>query len=246
MNKVVKSRKAKRLAYLVALAMFLTSYLGVNATVAYAQEPQVGDVLYVEGEDNYVQEDITEEDKYKYPEDTEKTEDKKEETKQEDKTEDKKQESVADSLEDLDKDQFIDADTPIGDDSTVGEELDKSETEGEKIPDDVEDEVDKKDLDPDPEPEPEPEPDPEPEPEPDPEPDPEPEPEPEPEPDIPKMADDNTRYCLLGAAGAAVVMLLNSIKKQIQNHRINMAAVNGNKVISSKKKYRKRGKKLSK
>ena len=224
MNKVVKSRKAKRLAYLVALAMFLTSYLGVNATVAYAQEPQVGDVLYVEGEDNYVQEDITEEDKYKYPEDTEKTEDKKEETKQEDKTEDKKQESVADSLEDLDKDQFIDADTPIGDDSTVGEELDKSETEGEKIPDDVEDEVDKKDLDPDPEPEP----------------------EPEPEPDIPKMADDNTRYCLLGAAGAAVVMLLNSIKKQIQNHRINMAAVNGNKVISSKKKYRKRGKKLSK
>ena len=264
MYKVVKSRKAKKVTTLVALLLVMTSLIG---TPIKAQATEVGDVLYEETGDNYVQEDITPEDEkeYYYPEDTEKTEvpkqeetkqeeTKQEETKQEEtkkeetKEEDKKQDSVADSLEDLDKDQFIDADTPIGDDSTVGEELDKSETEGEKIPDDVKDEVDVKfPTDPtDPEPtDPEPT-DPEPtDPEPtDPEPtDPEPtDPDPD-QPDIPKMGDDYSRYFAAGAVGTAIVALLASIKKQMSKHKEAMSTIadgKAAKVTGSRKKYAKK------
>ena len=101
MFKVVKSRKANKIAYLLVLVTMLTS-LAATPMKAYAVE--VGDVLYEETNDNYVQEDITEKDEeYYYPEDTEKTEDKKEETKQEEtkqeetKTEDKKEESSKDA-----------------------------------------------------------------------------------------------------------------------------------------------------
>ncbi len=253
MFKVVKSRKANKIAYLLVLVTMLTS-LAATPMKAYAVE--VGDVLYEETNDNYVQEDITEKDEeYYYPEDTEKTEDKKEETKQEEtkqeetktedkkeetKTEDKKDDSVADSLGDLDKDQFIDADTPIGDDSTVGEELDKSETEGNEIPDDVKDEVDVKfPTDPtDPEPtDPEPT-DPEPT---DPEPtDPEPtDPKPE-EPDVPKMGDDYSRYFIGGGVAAAVAALLASIRNQLKKQKEAEAYIKGSKVVSSKKKYAKK------
>ena len=260
MYKVVKSRKAKKITTLVALLLVMTSLIG---TPINAHATEVGDVLYEETNDNYVQEDITKEDEeYYYPEDTEKSEDtkqeetkqeetkqeetKQEETKQEDKKEepkeeDKKQDSVADSLGDLDEDQFIDADTPIGDDSTVGDELDKSETEGEKIPDDVKDEVDVKfPTDPtDPEPtDPEPT-DPEPT---DPEPtDPEPT-DPE-QPDIPKMGDDYSRYFALGAVGTAIVALLASIKKQMSKHKEAVATIADNKaakVTSSRKKFAKK------
>ena len=248
MFKVVKSRKANKIAYLLVLVTMLTS-LAATPMKAYAVE--VGDVLYEETNDNYVQEDITEKDEeYYYPEDTEKTEDKKEETKTEDKkeetkTEDKKDDSVADSLGDLDKDQFIDADTPIGDDSTVGEELDKSETEGNEIPDDVKDEVDVKfPTDPtDPKPtDPEPT-DPEPtDPEPtDPEPtDPEPtDPKPD-EPDVPKMGDDYSRYFVGGGVATAVAALLASIRNQLKKQKEAEAYIKGSKVVSSKKKYAKR------
>ena len=262
MFKVVKSRKANKIAYLLVLVTMLTS-LAATPMKAYAVE--VGDVLYEETNDNYVQEDITEKDEeYYYPEDTEKTEDKKEETKQEEtkqeetktedkkeetktedkkeetKTEDKKDDSVADSLGDLDKDQFIDADTPIGDDSTVGEELDKSETEGNEIPDDVKDEVDVKfPTDPtDPKPtDPEPT-DPEPT---DPEPtDPEPtDPKPD-EPDVPKMGDDYSRYFVGGGVATAVAALLASIRNQLKKQKEAEAYIKGSKVVSSKKKYAKR------
>ena len=228
MFKVVKSRKANKIAYLLVLVTMLTS-LAATPMKAYAVE--VGDVLYEETNDNYVQEDITEKDEeYYYPEDTEKTEDKKEETKTEDKkeetkTEDKKDDSVADSLGDLDKDQFIDADTPIGDDSTVGEELDKSETEGNEIPDDVKDEVDVKfPTDPtDPKPT-----DPEPT---DPKPD---------EPDVPKMGDDYSRYFVGGGVATAVAALLASIRNQLKKQKEAEAYIKGSKVVSSKKKYAKR------
>ena len=238
MFKVVKSRKANKIAYLLVLVTMLTS-LAATPMKAYAVE--VGDVLYEETNDNYVQEDITEKDEeYYYPADTEKTEDKKEETKTEDKkeetkTEDKKDDSVADSLGDLDKDQFIDADTPIGDDSTVGEELDKSETEGNEIPDDVKDEVDVKfPTDPtDPKPT-----DPEPT---DPEPtDPEPtDPKPD-EPDVPKMGDDYSRYFVGGGVATAVAALLASIRNQLKKQKEAEAYIKGSKVVSSKKKYAKR------
>lgn len=274
MFKVVKSRKAKKITTLLALLLVMTSLMGTPME-AYATE--VGDVLYEETEDNYVQEDITEDDEeYYYPsdittpggsttgdeskteetkqeetkqEETKQEETKQEETKQEEtKKEEQKQDSVADSLEDLDKDQFIDADTPIGDDSTVGDELDKSETEGNEIPDDVKDEVDVKfpedPTDPtDPEPtDPEPT-DPEPT---DPEPtDPEPT-DPE-QPDVPKMGDDYTRYYVGGAVGAAIIGLLASIKAQLQKHKEAMAVLGtdttASRVVASKKKYAKKGKK---
>jgi hypothetical protein len=259
MFKVVKSRKANKIAYLLVLVTMLTS-LAATPMKAYAVE--VGDVLYEETNDNYVQEDITEKDEeYYYPEDTEKTEDKKEETKKEEtkqeetktedkkeetktedkkeetKTEDKKDDSVADSLGDLDKDQFIDADTPIGDDSTVGDELDKSETEGEKIPDDVKDEVDVKfPTDPtDPKPT-------------DPEPtDPEPKPE---EPDVPKMGDSYTRYLVLGGITGAAAQLLAYLKAEYAKMKNKMGLLGNNpksgRVVDSKKKFlsKSTGKKL--
>ena len=275
MFKVEKSRKANKTGLLVATILLAATLVG-QPQVAYATE--VGDVLYVEEQDNYVQEEITEQDEYQYPADTGNTGNTgstetgntgntgntgSTETGNTGNTGNTGStdtgntgntgngtngDSVADSLEDLDKDQFIDADTPIGDDSTVGDELDKSETEGNEIPEDVKDEVDVKfpETTPtDPEPtDPEPT-DPEPT---DPEPtDPQPKPE---EPDVPKMGDSYTRYLVLGGITGAAAQLLAYLKAEYAKMKNKMGLLGNNpksgRVVDSKKKFlsKSTGKKL--
>lgn len=220
-------------------ALMLAAGLTVTSPVAkvYAAE----EVLYVETNDDYQEEDIQQVENIQTVEETQKVQEveKVEETQKTAETQ--KDDVLYEETEkrEFGEDEFIDADNWSPD-------KDIDPDAGKEISDDVETEAERKGItdEPDPEPEPKPEPEPEPKPEPTPTPTPTPEPTPTPTPTptpeptpIPKTGDNYLFYGSLGAAIATMVIAHFKLHKTVGEVS---ELLDGQKVVDARPKYRKR------
>ena len=220
--KVVRSKKAKKLFYYLALGSLLMSF--ANPMTVYAEE----EVLYTETNDDYTQEDATETNEVE----ASVTNDSNLSTASSTDTNDEPQNGDVlyeqGGPREYGEDEFIDADN-------WSPELDIDPTAGDEIPESARDEVDTK-IPSTPTPNPEPTPTPNPDPTPTPNPTPTPTPTP-----VPKTGDDYGRYFILGALLPALGAIAISIKKELSK----AAAIADNcveetdvhQVVASKKKF---------